>query len=277
MHGAERLRIHPLFLGVGILSALTGSFLLFLAAVLAALEHECAHAIAARRYGFTLDKIILMPYGAVIKGDLEGIRAAQEIAVCLAGPAANALTALFFVALWWLFPETYAYTDTAAAVSFSLFAVNLLPAWPLDGGRILRILLRRMGERRSMLVCRVLTLILAAGILGLFVWSCFGEPSFSALIFAVFLAAGAFGGADYSRMRFLGERNFAHGVEEMRVAVSAEATLQDVIRYLREDRYLTLLLFEEGKFYAELNEEELLSALGRGEYGRSLKSLSSAP
>ena len=64
-----RIRIHPLFLAAGVLSAFTGDLLLFCAATLAALEHECAHAIAARRYGFRLDKLVLMPYGAVLSGD----------------------------------------------------------------------------------------------------------------------------------------------------------------------------------------------------------------
>ena len=63
MPGAEkfRIRIHPLFLAAGIASVFTGDLMLFLAATVAALEHECAHAFAARRYGFALDKLVLMP------------------------------------------------------------------------------------------------------------------------------------------------------------------------------------------------------------------------
>ena len=101
-------------------------------ATLAALEHECAHAIAARRFGFELNRILLMPYGAVVSGDLSGIPPRQELWVCLAGPLANAATALSFVALWWLYPETYPYTDVAAYVSASLFFVNLFP-WTAAG------------------------------------------------------------------------------------------------------------------------------------------------
>ena len=76
LRGAEKklkLRMHPLFLFVGVLSAFTGQLFLFLGGCLAALQHECAHAFAARRYGFTLDKIVLMPYGAVISGDISGL------------------------------------------------------------------------------------------------------------------------------------------------------------------------------------------------------------
>ena len=110
MPGAERafrFRVHPLFLAAGLVSAFTGDLMLFLAAAVAAVEHECAHAFVARRYGFALDKLVLMPYGAVLSGDISGIAKRQELAVLAAGPLANAATALAFVALWWLFPETY--------------------------------------------------------------------------------------------------------------------------------------------------------------------------
>ncbi len=254
------------------LSAFTGQLLLFLAAVFAALEHELAHALAARRLGFSLNEIVLMPYGAVISGDIRGISPRQEIWVCLAGPLANALTALGFVALWWLYPETYPYTDVAAQISFSLFLVNLLPAFPLDGGRILRVALRPLGERRALHICRAVSFTIAAGIAGYFVYTCFSVPNVSALLFAVMLVFGGFGGGAYGRLVFA-PKDFSRGVEEKRIALSAEKTAGDAMRYLREDKYLVLVLFERGEFLGELSEEELLSALSGGGYSRKLKEL----
>ena len=89
-----KVRVHPLCLLVGVLSALTGTLLPFLSAILAAALHECAHAFAARRYGFALDTLVLMPYGATIAGDIGGIGKKEELCVLLAGPLANAATAL---------------------------------------------------------------------------------------------------------------------------------------------------------------------------------------
>lgn len=272
MRGVKRkLRVHPLFLGAGAVSAITGDIFLFLAAVLAAILHECAHAAAARRYGYTLDAIVLMPYGAVVSGDLSGLKRREEIVIALAGPLANAATALLFVSLWWLFPETYPYTDLAAHVSLSLFLVNLLPAFPLDGGRVLRAVLRPLGERKTTLICRILTLLIAAGIFVLFVLSLMSVPNFSALFFSLFLAAGAFGGARYSPLSFSREKGFSRGVEERRVAISADKPIRDALRFLNEDRYLTLLLFEGENFLCEVSEEEFLSALKRGDYALPLR------
>lgn len=269
--GKPKFSVHPLFLLVGIVSAFTGQLLVFFSACIAAVEHECAHAFAARRYGFTLDKIVLMPYGAVISGDISGISPKQEIAVCLAGPLSNALTALGFVALWWLYPESYPYTEAAALVSLSLFLVNLLPAYPLDGGRLLKIALRPLGEKRARVVCTAVTLLSAAGILAYFIWSCFSAPAFSALAFALMLAFGAFGGGKYSRLRFSRNKSFSRGVEELRVAISADCTVQNALRFLRDDRYVVFVLYEDEEFFGELSEGEFLSALGEGNYARPLR------
>ncbi len=276
MSGVElvkgKVRIHPLFFAAGILSAVTGGFLSFVAAVLAALEHEYAHALCARRYGYSLDRVVLMPYGAVISGDISGMGRREELSVLIAGPLCNLATGIFFVALWWVFPETYPFTELAATVSFSLFIVNLLPAYPLDGGRILRILLLPIGKKRTEIICRTLSFAVAGGVLAYFIVSCFSSPSWSALAFSCLLAAGAKGGGSYGRISFSRKR-LEHGIEERRVAVSGMVRSRDALRFLREDKYLTLLLFDEGGFCGEISEEELLSALSEGKYELPLKAL----
>ncbi len=271
---APKLTVHPLFLLAGVLSACTGELPLFLAATVAALEHECAHAFVARRYGFTLDRVVLMPYGAAIAGDIAGIGRKRELSVLAAGPLCNLATGFLFVALWWLWPETYPYTDTAAIVSFSLFFVNLLPAYPLDGGRALRILLEPLGAKWAKGICAAVNLLAAAGVLGYFVYTCVSPssaPAFSALIFAGLLATGAVGGGSYRRLTFSRKKSFARGVEETRIALSADCTVQDALRFLRDDRYLTLLLFDGESFLCELTEEEYLAAVERGDFALRLR------
>lgn len=265
-----RFRIHPLFLLVGVLSAFFGGLLLFLIAAICAVMHECAHAFAARRYGYSLDTLVLMPYGAVVSGDISGIGKKQELWVLLAGPLMNGLCALFFIALWWLFPETYAYTDVAAWISLSLFIVNLLPAYPLDGGRILKLLLAPIGEKRALLVCRTVTFLISGGVLAYFVWSCFSSPAFTALAFSVMLAAGAFGGGRYRVKPFSREKSLKRGVEERRVVISADCPVRAALRYLAEEKYLVLVLYENGEYLGELTEEEYLAALQSGDYARPL-------
>lgn len=262
----KRFSVHPLFFLVGILSAFTGDLFHFLSACFAAIEHECAHAFAARRYGFRLDKIVLMPYGAVVSGDVTGLTPKEELAVAAAGPLVNALTALAFAALWWFFPDTYPFTEAAASVSLSLFLVNLLPACPLDGGRILGVALRPLCKEKTAIVLKCVTFFVSAAILGYFVYSCFSSPNLSALVFACLLFAGAFGKAKYSKLRFSHKKSFSRGIEERRIAISSARPIKEGLRFLREDRYIVFVLYDGEEFLGELSETEYLSALENHDY-----------
>lgn len=82
-------RVHPLFLLAGAYACFHRSLPLYLGAVLVALEHECAHSFAAARLGFRLNRVVLMPYGAVISGNLDGISFKDEIRVAAAALAAR--------------------------------------------------------------------------------------------------------------------------------------------------------------------------------------------
>ena len=112
-NGRAKFSIHPLFLVLGVWYCFTGELFLFLLSALVALQHECAHAFAAAKLGYKLNRIVLMPFGAVIDGDLNGISVKDEFSVAIAGPLCNLLTAGFFAALRWFAPTTYAFTDSA--------------------------------------------------------------------------------------------------------------------------------------------------------------------
>ena len=67
------VRLHPLVLLLGVWYAVKGDLFLFLMSTLVALQHECAHAFAAAKLGYKLNAVVLMPFGAVIDGDLRSI------------------------------------------------------------------------------------------------------------------------------------------------------------------------------------------------------------
>ena len=186
-------RLHPLFLAVGVWYAFTGELFLFLISTLVAVQHECAHAFAAAKLGYKLRSIVLMPFGAVIDGDMRGISLKDELFVAACGPLCNLLTAVFFVALWWFVPTMYAFTDTAFYASLSIGVINLLPAYPLDGGRILQCALTRFfaktqveprkAEKKAALFCRVFTICLACGLLFLFLDRTLAAPLLILLLY----------------------------------------------------------------------------------------------
>ncbi|MFM8273998.1 MAG: M50 family metallopeptidase [Gemmata sp.] len=156
----------PLFVLVSEAGASTGALafeLLFLFAVFGCVAlHEFGHAFAAAANGIRTRHITLYPMGGVAA--LEGMprKPVQEIAVALAGPAVNILIAagLFAVLLGGdiaLSLATLSTPDTVDAflgqllfANLFLAVFNLLPAFPMDGGRVLRaVLATRMSRLRA--------------------------------------------------------------------------------------------------------------------------------
>ena len=264
-----KIAVHPLFWVCGIYFCLTGELLVFLLLTLSALEHECAHAFAAARRGYVLNRVVLMPYGAVVRGDIGGISLRDELAVAAAGPLASGATALLFVALWWLFPESYAFTDAAVYACASLALVNLLPALPLDGGRMLFCALTHFcGRKRAWGVCRMLSLLVFLSTVAGFVLTCFVEPDQSLLFFAVFLGMGCLQGEKYGyeRIRFSLAADLSRGLEEKRVAVSESFTARKLIPLLQRDKYLVLDVFSaEETCIASVRQETLCAWLESAE------------
>ena len=253
-------RLHPLFLLVGVWYAITGELFLFLLSTLVAIQHECAHAFASARLGYKLNKIVLMPFGAMIDGDLRGITFRDEIFVALCGPFCNLITAGFFVSLWWLAPTMYAFTDTACYSSLSIALVNLLPAYPLDGGRVLKCALARSflkrqpnpqkAEEQARRICRIITLVLSAALFLTFLLLCLQKTvNLTLLTFSIFLTVGAFGNKDkqavYHRIDFSVKDALRRGVEIRRVAVLDTCTVKSALRFLSVGSYLVLEVFDE--------------------------------
>ena len=279
--GRAKFSIHPLFLLVGVWYSFTGELFLFLLSALVALQHECAHAFAAAKLGYKLNKIVLMPFGAVIDGDLKGISVKDELSVALAGPFCNLLTAGFFAALWWFAPTTYAFTDTAYYSSLAIALVNLLPAYPLDGGRVLKCVLENAlsksrhfalgAERTAERVCKILTLFFALGFFSVFLLSALknGRWELSSLLFGVFLFFGGFGNREktaYDKIDLSCKDALARGVELKRVAVLSNCPIKNTFRYLTRGTLLVLEVYDEQeKKLFELTQNELSELFERAD------------
>lgn len=147
--------VSHLTLGQGINSALAG-VLFTLALFACVLLHELGHALAAKRYNIKTRDIILFPIGGVARLERLPEEPRQELWVALAGPAVNVVIAAV-VLLWLAFTNAFQPLEelTVAGGSFlerfmiaNVFLVlfNLIPAFPMDGGRVLRALLASRME-----------------------------------------------------------------------------------------------------------------------------------
>jgi len=174
-----KVRVHPLCFLALFAYTLIGGVREYLVALLAVLIHELSHAAVARFAGAGSLSVTLTPYGAMMTS-------AEEIphfgAVIVAGPVSNLLVASVALSACWIVPELYGLFKGFLRANVAIATVNLLPAYPLDGGRLCRRLFPIRGVRIATSLC-TLVIAVATVVLGV----CLGNLSF--LLFGGFMSS----------------------------------------------------------------------------------------
>lgn len=193
--GHTKLKVHPLALLAPALAALLGAREEVAALVVALAVHEAAHLLAGRALGVGVGTLKLMPFGGAIQ--LENpyaISPTKLLAVAAAGPAGSLLALLTAAALahWRALPALFSLN--LINVNLALLLFNLLPALPLDGGRMLYALLsEKLGRARAVevgiVLGRVVAALLAALAAGMAL--ALGRLNLSPVFAAVFILASA--------------------------------------------------------------------------------------
>ncbi|CAG0929293.1 Putative zinc metalloprotease Rip3 [Thermoflexales bacterium] len=117
-------------------AAVAGNLGFLLALFLCVLLHEFGHALAARRYGIQTKDITLLPIGGLARLERMPTDPKQELVVALAGPAVNVVIALALLPV--VAVSDAAFFERLFSTNLLLVAFNLIPAFPMDGGRVLR-------------------------------------------------------------------------------------------------------------------------------------------
>jgi Zn-dependent protease len=146
--------------------------------------HELGHALTARRFGIRMCDITLLPIGGVARLERMPEDPRQELAVALAGPAVNVVLAIIFFAVLVVLRQPILPLDTGDlsiwsanflrrmfVVNVILAGFNLLPAFPMDGGRVLRAFLAmKMDYIRATHIAAIIGQAMAFifGLVGLF-------------------------------------------------------------------------------------------------------------
>jgi Zn-dependent protease len=230
-----------------------GSALLLFASILL---HELGHAVIARRHGVEIEEIDLWLLGGVAKLSGSPKHASDELRYAIAGPAVTGAVIALFAAAAALSadasPAVRALVEYQLAVNFLILLFNLLPAFPLDGGRVLRALLwQRSGDMtRATATAATIGRGFGYGLIGLGLLAAVqGLPSglwFALIGFFLILA----GRAEESHQRVKSALRGAPARELMAfpaVTIPADFTLEEAARHFAEHRYRAFPVIDRGR------------------------------
>lgn len=160
--------------------AVAMSVLLVFAMFFCVILHELGHAFAAKRYGITTRDIVMYPIGGVAQFNSMLRKPKQELIVALAGPAVNlaiaallGLRELLLTPVYSLQGSTWnSFFAQLLIVNLFLVAFNMIPAFPMDGGRVLRAVLASKTNRlRATFIAMWVGRFFAMVFVGIGLWS----------------------------------------------------------------------------------------------------------
>ena len=244
-----------------------GFMVLLFACVLA---HEFGHIFMARRFGVTTPTVTLLPIGGVAQLERIPEKPSEEFLVAIAGPLVNVVIAAALVILFGasLDPRHLAGMDNAAVNTLDRLAVvnvflvvfNLIPAVPMDGGRVLRALLAsRLGYTRATEIAASIGQVVAFGLgfLGLF-----GNPLLIFIAIFVYLAAS-------SEAQLVAIRAMSRDVPVASAMMTQIARLRPEAQI--DEAVDTLLRTSQSEFPVVDADGRLVGVLSRADLIRALK------
>lgn len=262
-----------LLLAAVIIGCVLGRLNEMLQAMAALTLHEMAHVIVAAVFEQRIYAIELQPFGCVARMSDKTLTPHAELCIAVAGPVVNFVIAGAVTLAAGILPKTAFRLDPFLSFNMTLALVNLLPALPLDGGRVLKALLsERMGALRAQktmavsgIVCGAL-LLLAAGLL-----ICLGMTQLTLVMMGLFVLVAAIGelrrlpesrlGAVFRRGDALDDGD-AVPIREFAVRPAMRA--REALRLLQANRFHVLRVIDyDNHTLGEVDEGQLVLAITR--------------
>lgn len=262
----RKIHIHPLFwivVGIAILTARFQELLVLFSIIFI---HEMGHGVVAHFFSWRIKKISILPFGGVAEMDEHGNRPLkEELLIIAAGPFQHLWMAILMFALFKMNVLTLDFFNLFMGYNVMILVFNLLPIWPLDGGKILHILYSVnkpfLQSVRFSLISSVIFLIIFNIIcilltpLNLNIWI---------VIIYLYLSLWAeWKQMNFVFMRFLLERYYGKKMILSRLRplkVNGDDFLFEVLEKFQRGRKHPLLIMKDGENIGNLDENELLHA-----------------
>lgn len=262
-----KFSIHPLFLIFVFVFVVNGLFVYLLAYILTIFLHEYSHFVFANRLGYRLNKFTLMPHGISLSGKNVLFSFKDEISIALAGPCCNLIIAIIGFAVWWIYPESFVYSNIFIFANLITGLINFLPVFPMDGGRIVLALLSKKYDRiKAYNIIKKIGVIVSFLLVIGFVVTTFFSVNLTFLslgLFVFFTAISEDKTSVYERTNFLDNKNFnlKHGIVVRELAVTEDTTLYKLVSKIRQDSITNFRVLNKNLKVVGLIEEKDIQKL----------------
>ena len=259
------------------------SVLFILCIFLTVFMHELGHALTAKKFGIKTKDITLLPIGGVAQLERLPEKPSEELMVAFAGPMVNIVLALItslFISLPNTSEEMIAQLDNGVnsgnfflnfyLVNIILAFFNLIPAFPMDGGRVLRALLSYKLERHQ--ATKIAARIGQALAIGFVLLGFYSNPF---LIFiGIFVFMGAQIESEYTESKYMLKGYKVRDVlMKQYPTIDYNETLETAVKLMLDSQNKHFLVTENGIPMGTLNREQIIAALAKKEGETKLSSI----
>lgn len=214
--------------------------------------HEMVHFFVAKKLGYKLGAIRLSMTGAVLDAKQDEFSFKDEILIAISAPLVNLAVGFLLVSFWWIVPESYNFLQDLAVINFAIFGFNILPFFPLDGGRVLLGFLSKKTQRKNALkLCQAITICASILLFILFVFSLFVSPLFSLGVGAINLFVSAIvedKNAVYHKL-FYTERKLqkskSGGIESQEIIVHKSVRFAGMLKMVDARHFTTFVIVDD--------------------------------
>lgn len=235
------------------------------------LIHELGHLTAAKGFGWRIQEVQLLPFGGVLIVDELGTTSTrEELIVALAGPLQHVWMILMALLMksfdlgsdnWW---------DYFIEANLMIGLFNLIPAMPLDGGKVMQCLLGYIMSYHNAIVYSVwISMILSFSIIVIAVIQLLhGQLPINILVVGVFLLISnwyAYRQIPYHFLRFLMGRGIrvgqllSRGTRAQPIVITKQLTMAETLKlFMREKYHLIYVVNEVGRIQAVLPEQQIV-------------------
>lgn len=268
----KRIEIHlltPLLLFFALLYNFGSTLLL---TYLIVLIHEMAHVVTALKLGVKPEKIVILPFGVTMQLQSYNIKCPKdEMKIAIAGPISNIIMGLISLGLFRYGLLSLELTQYLVTANCAIALINIVPALPLDGGRILRAsLTESFGYVKAfnftMLITKICAVLLCIGGIILLLLTHF---NFSILIISAFLITNAVSEQRGSKLIMMREILYSRqklcdsGIEKTgSVCIMRDTPARKALKFLTYNKYYMIHLIDEDmNVLASITETKLIEGL----------------